>query len=129
MPDFSTVKSQVVCPRCGQTSPPRIVYFRWGKVPRDYELADEIEWGSRNFGEPQHLNVLAFDNDSQRGPIHCQKCGEHLTVAAHIQGGKVIGAKTLTAEEARRLSGRDPDKLGIAIINDDGSYTYRDDWK
>jgi hypothetical protein len=153
VPDFCTVESHVVCPRCGETSPPRIVYFQWGKVPHEYQLSDEIEWlrdpqgqliepfklvarksilgGTNHYwncGEPQHLNVLAFDNDAQRGPIHCRKCGEHLTVAALIQGGKVAGARTLSAVEARALGGRDPDDLGIAIINDDGSYSYRSDW-
>jgi hypothetical protein len=81
-----------------------------------------------NCGEPQYLNLLAFDNDAQRGPIQCQGCGEPLAVAAHIEAGKVAGAKTMTAAEARALFKRDPDDLGIALINDDGSYRYRADW-
>ena len=153
MPDYCTLESQVVCPRCQKSSPPRIVYFQWGKVRHDYEAGQPVEWlrddagqviapfkiVSRkntlggindywNCGEPQHLNLLAFDHDKQRGPIHCQGCNEQLTVAAHIQGGSVAGAKTLTAAEARALFNRDPDDLGIALINDDGTYSYRADW-
>jgi hypothetical protein len=145
MPAFCTVESQVVCPRCGEQSHPRIVYFHWGQVPFEYRVGDAVEWlrdaagnvipplqrvscktslgGVSEFwncGERHYQNVLAFDNDTQRGPIHCGKCGEHLAVAAHIENGVVVGTKTLLAADAHAEH---------AIINDDGSYTYLADKK
>ena len=151
MPNYSTVEIKVFCPSCGRffEPPAGIISFQWGAIPERYNEGDAIRWlrdkdGSvcppfRLYGDPDHLrwnfgdpsitNLLAFDVDPNLWEFECSHCRTVFpTAAVEIREGRIVSARTYSADDTRALFDRDPSELAIVEIGADGKFIVHDEW-
>ena len=155
MPDFCDLEATATCLQCGQQTsvPAGVIKFQWGKVPHDYKLGDAIMWledksknivpsytlvkkhglfGIRlvwNCGNPQYKNLYVFDTDPHISECQCSCCGEKLeSLAVEVRNGRIVQALGFGQSNLLDKFGTSTPSADIIIIQDDGTYWFRDDW-
>lgn len=152
MPDTVKIYAKIECPQCG-IHLLNSVRCSWGAVPGlEYKLGDDVKWlrgaagdivgafelqkvGKNlwrwNCGGPDTPNVDVFDEDIYTGNHHvvCHGCGAEVAACVVVvRENKFVRILAIEASDVDAILGASKGRASVAVLNDDGSFSPREDW-
>lgn len=148
MPRFCSIECKLHCPACNKIID-NGVDIQWGKTPTTMKIGEKIEWARLksgdikkpftiyanskfvNFGDPSIKNLYVLDSNYYAYDVKnsCPYCSIDIaSVVVEIRNEVVTNVNAVTMQNLLEKFGNDYCGTDIIIINEDDSYTYKNEW-